>query len=224
MTMRTRQEILRAIHHAILEGDAETAAACTQDGLDTGFDPLDLLYEAMIPALEEVGSRFEAGEYFLPEMLVAAQAMQASMEIVRPLLGQADREPVATFVIGTVAGDIHDIGKNLCIAMLESAGFRVIDLGVNVTADDFVEAIRSERPDAVGMSAFLTTTMREIDRNIEAIETAGFRDDVKVLVGGALMTEDHAEQAGADGYAPDASSAVRVTRRLLGIAEPTRET
>lgn len=215
--MTERQETLDGIHDNILEGDPERATSQTRAGLDFGLDPMDLVYQAMIPALQEVGRRFESGEYFLPEMLAAAAAMQASMDIVRPLLADAAAKPIGTFVMGTVAGDIHDIGKNLCNAMLESTGFKVIDLGVNVPAAEFVEAIRMHQPDAMGMSAFLTTTMQEIGRNIAAIEAAGLRDAVKILVGGALLNQDYADRVGADGYAPDANSAVRTTRQLLGL-------
>jgi len=215
--MSEREEILDSIHDGILFGDPDGAALQTRAGLGIGLDPMDLVDEAMMPALREVGRRFETGEYFLPEMLTAAAAMQASMDAVRPLLSDAAKEPIGTFVMGTVAGDIHDIGKNLCNVILENSGFRVIDLGVNVPADDFVEAIRVNRPDAVGMCAFLTTTMREIERNIAAIEAAGLRDGVKIMVGGAPVDQEYADRVGADGYAPDANSATRVTKQLLGL-------
>ena len=215
--MTNPTEILGAIHNHVLEGDVELAVASTQEGLDVGVSPIKLVYEAMIPALAEVGRRFEVGDYFLPEMLVAAAAMQASMEIVRPRLAEAEAEPIASFVMGTVAGDIHDIGKNLCNVMLESGGFRVIDLGVNVAPESFVAAIREHQPRAVGMSAFVTTTMPEIERTIQAIDEAGLRDQVMIMVGGAPLDQDYADQVGADGFAPDANSAVRVTKRLLSV-------
>ena len=215
--MGDRKDILTRVHDSILDGDPDGAIDGTNSGLDADVDAMDLVYEAMIPALREVGRRFEAGEYFLPEMLMSANAMQACMNLVRPLLADSDREPLGTFVMGTVAGDIHDIGKNLCNAMLESSGFVVIDLGVNVPAEAFVEAIKTHEPDAVGMSAFLTTTMGEIERNITAIEDAGLRDKVKILVGGALLDQAYADEVGADGYAPDANSAARVTKELLLI-------
>lgn len=217
--MSERSKILAAIHDIILEGDPDGATSQTQAALDKGLEPLDLIYESMIPALQEVGRRFESGEYFLPEMLVSANAMQAAMNIVRPLLGETAMKPLGTFVMGTVAGDIHDIGKNLCNAMLESTGFKVIDLGVNVPAAAFVAAIKTHQPDAIGMSAFLTTTMREIERNITAIEEAGLRDQVKIMVGGALLNQEYADRVGADGYAPDANSTARVTKQLLGIED-----
>jgi corrinoid protein of di/trimethylamine methyltransferase len=215
--MSERDAILTKIHDGILDGDPDGAGSATQTAIDSGSDPLDLVYQAMIPALKEVGRRFEGGEYFLPEMLMSANAMQTCMNIVRPLLADSAMDSLGTFVMGTVAGDIHDIGKNLCNAMLESTGFKVIDLGVNVSADEFVEAIRTHEPDVVGMSAFLTTTMREVDRTISAVTEAGLRDKIKIMVGGALLTQEYADRVGADGYAPDANSAARVTKKLLGL-------
>jgi corrinoid protein of di/trimethylamine methyltransferase len=215
--MSERDAILTKIHDGILDGDPDGAGSATQTAIDSGSDPLDLVYQAMIPALKEVGRRFEDGEYFLPEMLMSANAMQTCMNLVRPLLADSAMDSLGTFVMGTVAGDIHDIGKNLCNAMLESTGFKVIDLGVNVSADEFVEAIRTHEPDVVGMSAFLTTTMREIDRTISAVTEAGLRDKIKIMVGGALLTQEYADRVGADGYAPDANSAARVTKKLLGL-------
>jgi len=182
------------------------------------MDPLTLLFQAMIPSLEEVGRLFEIGDYFVPEMLIAARAMQGAMEILQPLIAASGVEPLGTFVMGTVKGDIHDIGKKLCNTMLEGAGFIVVDLGVNVAPETFVEAIRQHKPGAVGMSAFLTTTMPMLKTNIEAIAAAGLRDSVKILVGGAPVTQEYADVVGADGFAPDASAAVRLTKRLLGIS------
>jgi methanogenic corrinoid protein MtbC1 len=175
---------------------------------------MTLVYDTMIPALEEVGELFETAEYFLPEMLTAAKAMQAAMDIVRPHLAQA-KEKIGTFVIGTVAGDIHDIGKNLCIVMLEGVGFETIDLGINVPTATFVSAVREHNPDVVGMSAFLTTTVPEIELNMAALADAGLRDSVKVMVGGAPVTSEYASKVGADGFATDASSAAREAKLLL---------
>ena len=176
-----------------------------------------LLFDALIPALEEVGRLFEIGEYFVPEMLIAANAMSGAMEILQPLIAASGAEPLGTFVMGTVKGDIHDIGKNLCNVMLEGAGFKVIDIGVNVAPETFIEAIKEHKPDAVGMSAFLTTTMPMFITNIEAIIEAGLRDQVKILVGGAPVTQEYCDIVGADGFAPDANSCVRLTKQLLGI-------
>ena len=169
----------------------------------------------MIPALEEVGKRFESGEYFLPEMLISARAMRASMEVLRPHMSATDAPSLGTVVMGTVAGDIHDIGKDMVDIMLEGAGFTIVDLGVNVPATRFLEAIREYRPVVVGMSAFLTTTMPQVGRTIEAIREAGLRDEVRIIIGGAPINDAFAAEVGADGYAPDASSAVRVTKTLL---------
>lgn len=208
-------EILDAVYEAVFVGDRERAVARTKEALDAAVAPHAVLYEAMIPALEEIGSRFETGEVFLPEMLVAARAMQAAMEVIRPVIVDAGIERVGTFLMGTVAGDIHDVGKNLVDVMLEGTGFEVIDLGVNVPAEAFVDAIRTHRPDVVGLSAFLTTTLPEIGNTIRAIADAGLRGEVKILIGGAPVNELTVIQAGADGFAPDASSAARLARTLV---------
>jgi 5-methyltetrahydrofolate--homocysteine methyltransferase len=217
--MSREEEILDALYEHVLNGEAPPVVELTNEGLAMGMDPLTPLFEAMIPALEEVGRLFEIGEYFVPEMLISARAMQGSMAILRPLIAETGVKPIGTFVMGTVKGDIHDIGKNLCNTMLEGAGFVVIDLGVNVPPEKFIEAIRQHQPTAVGMSAFLTTTMPMFKKNIEAISEAGLREQVKILVGGAPVTQEYSDIVGADGYAPDASSCVRLTKKLLGVAE-----
>jgi 5-methyltetrahydrofolate--homocysteine methyltransferase len=217
--MSRQEEILDALYDHVLEGQRDPTVALTNEGLELGMDPLTLLFEAMIPALEEVGRLFEIGEYFVPEMLISARAMQGAMEILQPLIAASGAEPLGTFVMGTVKGDIHDIGKNLCNTMLKGAGFTVVDLGVNVPPEKFVEAIQEHEPQAVGLIAFLTTTMPMFKTNIEAIESAGLRDRVKILVGGAPVNQEYADVVGADGFAPDASSTVRLTKRLLGISE-----
>ena len=216
--MRNREELLDLLYGSVLSGDVDSAVAVTQEGLGVDVEPTVLLFDAMIPALEEVGRRFETGEVFLPEMLIAANAMQGAMTILRPLIVAAGVETVGRFVMGTVAGDIHDVGKNLCNVMLEGAGFEVIDLGINVPAEAFVEAIREKEPDVVGMSAFLTTTAIEFARNIELIAEVGLRDQVKILIGGAPVDQALVDSAGADGFAPDASSAVRVAKSVMGLA------
>ncbi len=215
--MSREEEILDELYANTLEGIAPPVVELTKEGIELGMDPLVLLFEALIPALEEVGRLFEIGEYFVPEMLIAARAMSGGMEILQPLIAASGAKPLGTFVMGTVKGDIHDIGKNLCNVMLEGAGFKVIDLGVNVDPAVFVEAIKEHKPDAVGMSAFLTTTMPMFITNIEAIEEAGLRDQVKILVGGAPVTQGYCDVVGADGFAADANSAVRLTKKLLGI-------
>jgi methanogenic corrinoid protein MtbC1 len=215
--MSREEEILDGLYENTLEGIAQPVVDLTKEGIDMGMDPMVLLFEALIPALEEVGRLFEIGEYFVPEMLIAANAMSGAMEILQPLIAASGAEPLGTFIMGTVKGDIHDIGKNLCNVMLEGAGFKVIDLGVNVDPATFVEAIKEHNPDAVGMSAFLTTTMPMFMTNIEAIQEAGLRDNVKILVGGAPVTQEYCDTVGADGFAPDANSCVRRTKELLGL-------
>lgn len=219
--MSRQEEILDGLYNHVLDGEAPPTVALTKEGLELGMDPLTLLFSALIPALEEVGRLFEIGEYFVPEMLISARAMQGAMELLRPLIAETDASSLGVFVMGTVKGDIHDIGKNLCNIMLEGAGFEVIDLGVNVTPEKFVEAIKQYRPQAVGMSAFLTTTMPMFKTNIEAISAAGLRDQVKILVGGAPVTQEYCDQVGADGYAKDANAAVRLTKQLLGLETTT---
>ena len=214
--MTGHEELLDQLYGAVLSGDVNRAVEVTQEGLGRDVEPTVLLFDAMIPALEEIGRRFETGEVFLPEMLIVANAMQGAMTILRPLIVAAGVETIGRFVMGTVAGDIHDVGKNLCNVMLEGAGFEVIDLGINVPAQAFVDAIREMEPDVVGMSAFLTTTALEFARNIELIEEAGLRDRVKILIGGAPVDQALVDSVGADGFAPDASSAVRITKAVMG--------
>ena len=214
--MTGHEELLDQLYGAVLSGEVNRAVEVTQEGLGSDIEPTVLLFDAMIPALEEIGRRFETGEVFLPEMLIAANAMQGAMTILRPLIVAAGVETIGRFVMGTVAGDIHDVGKNLCNVMLEGAGFEVIDLGINVPAQAFVDAIREMEPDVVGMSAFLTTTALEFARNIELIEEAGLRDRVKILIGGAPVDQALVDSVGADGFAPDASSAVRITKTVMG--------
>lgn len=217
--MSRQEEILDGLYEHTLNGEVAPVVELTQEGLALGMEPLTLLFDALIPALEEVGRLFEIGEYFVPEMLISARAMQGAMNILKPLIAETGAKPIGTFVMGTVKGDIHDIGKNLCNIMLEGAGFVVVDLGVNVPPDKFVQAIIAHQPQAVGMSAFLTTTMPMFKKNIEAIKEAGLRDKVKILVGGAPVTQEYAEVVGADGYAPDASSTVRLTKELIGLTQ-----
>lgn len=216
--MSRTDEILDNLYDHTIDGEREPVVALTKEALALDIDPLVVLFDALIPALEEVGRLFEAGTFFVPEMLVAAKAMQGAMEELRPLLAQTDAKPVGTFVMGTVKGDIHDIGKNLCNIMIEGAGFKVVDLGVNVAEETFVEAIREHKPDAVGMSAFLTTTIPMFVPTIEAITKAGFRDDVLIFVGGAPVTQEYCDEVGADGYAPNASALVRELKARMEIA------
>ena len=217
--MNRQEEILDELYNHTLDGEAKPVVELTKEGLALGMDPLEILFSALIPALEEVGRLFESGEYFVPEMLIAARAMQGAMNILKPLIAETGAKPIGTFLMGTVKGDIHDIGKNLCNIMLEGAGFEVIDLGVNVPPEKFIEAIQQHQPDAVGFSAFLTTTMPMFKTNIEAISAAGLRDQVKIFVGGAPVTQEYADTVGADGYAPDANSLVRAVKSALGLLE-----
>jgi methylmalonyl-CoA mutase cobalamin-binding domain/chain len=211
----THDEILTLLYEETLVGNAPAVAQGVQDGLDSELDPGRMLYDALIPSLEEVGARFERGDYFVPEMLIAARAMQGALDILRPLLAETGTAEVGKFLMGTVKGDVHDIGKNLCNIMLEGAGFTVIDLGVNVPPEKFVEEIEKNDPDIVGFSAFLTTTMPMFKANINALEKAGMRDQVVVMVGGAPVTQEYADAVGADGYSADASSAVKKAKQLL---------
>ncbi|MGZ4202090.1 MAG: corrinoid protein [Thermoleophilaceae bacterium] len=211
----THEEILQALYDDTLVGKKPEVEENVNRGLDDGLEPERMLYDALIPSLEEVGARFERGDYFVPEMLIAAKAMQGALDILRPLLVETGVRQVGTFLMGTVKGDVHDIGKNLCNIMLEGAGFQVIDLGVNVAPERFVEEIERVTPDIVGFSAFLTTTMPMFKANINALEKAGLRDQVIVMVGGAPVTQEYADAVGADGYSADASSAVKKAKQLI---------
>jgi 5-methyltetrahydrofolate--homocysteine methyltransferase len=216
----THDEILTRLYERTLVGDKPTVVELTEQGLEAGLGPERMLFDALIPALEEVGARFERGDFFVPEMLIAGRAMAGALEIVRPLMADTGAETIGTFLMGTVKGDVHDIGKNLVDIMLEGAGFEVIDLGVQVPPEKFVAAIEEHKPDVVGFSAFLTTTMPMFKVNIEAIEKAGLRDDVIIMVGGAPVTQEYADAVGADGYAADAAATTRLAKELLSKRRP----
>ncbi len=211
----TRDELLRQLYDFTLVGNGPAVLELTNTGLELGLGPETLLYEALIPSLEEVGARFERGDFFVPEMLIAGKAMAGALEVLRPLLAETGAEPIGTIVMGTVKGDVHDIGKNLVNIMFEGAGFQVIDLGVQVAPEKFVDAVREHRPDILGFSAFLTTTMPMFKANINALQKTGLRDQVIVMVGGAPVTQEYADAVGADGYASDASAAVGRAKDLL---------
>jgi 5-methyltetrahydrofolate--homocysteine methyltransferase len=211
----THDEILTLLYEETLVGNAPAVSDGVNQGLELGLEPEKMLYDALIPSLEEVGARFERGDYFVPEMLIAARAMQGALDILRPLLAESGAKSTGTFLMGTVKGDVHDIGKNLCNIMLEGAGFTVIDLGVNVPPERFVEEINKNQPDIVGFSAFLTTTMPMFKANMNALQKAGLRDSVIVMVGGAPVTQEYADAVGADGYAADASATVKKAKDLL---------
>lgn len=209
---------LDTIYDAVLDGKAPAAKAETEAALEEGIPADEILHNACIPAMDEVGRLFELGEKYVPEMLMAARAMQFALDVLEPHMAQVEITSTGKVVIGTVGGDLHDIGKNLVGMMLQGAGFEIIDLGTDVAPEKFVEAVQENKPDIVGMSALLTTTMASITATIEALTEAGVRDNVKILVGGAPITQDFATAIGADGYAADAGSASRVAKSLMGIA------
>lgn len=209
---------IETIYQAVLEGNANTAAAEVQAGLDAGLAAGDILNKGCIAAMAEVGQLFEEGEMFVPEMLIAARAMQSAMRILKPHLAEGEISSSGKVILGTVSGDLHDIGKNLVGMMMEGAGFEIVDLGTDVSAETFVEAVRAHGADIVGMSALLTTTMPSMGVTVEALIEAGLRDKVKVMIGGAPVTQAFSDQIGADGFAPDASSATRVAKSLLGTS------
>jgi len=211
----TREELLKQLYDFTLVGNRPAVLELTRAGLEMGMGPEVLLYEALIPSLEEVGARFERGDFFVPEMLIAGKAMAGALDILRPLLAETGAETIGKIVMGTVKGDVHDIGKNLVNIMFEGAGFEVIDLGVQVAPEKFIAAIQEHRPDIVGFSAFLTTTMPMFKANLNALEKAGLRSSVIVMVGGAPVTQEYADVVGADGYAADASAAVVKAKELL---------
>ncbi len=208
-------QTLEPIYKAVLNGDKDTVTENVQTALDTGTDAGVILQEALIPAMGEVGQLFEAGEYYVPEMLIAARAMQAGLALLKPLLVDSDIKPTGKVAIGTVKGDLHDIGKNLVGMMLEGAGFEIIDMGTDVSPEKFIAAINDEDVDILAMSALLTTTMPMMETTIKAVDDAGLRDAVKIIVGGAPVTNEYAEKIGADGFAPDASQAASLAKTLV---------
>ena len=202
---------------AISQGKADEVKKLTQEALDSGKEAETILKEGLLPAMEQVGVQFKNNEIYIPEVLIAARAMHAGMGILKPILSRSATTQSAKVVVGTVKGDLHDIGKNLVVMMLEGGGFDVIDLGIDVSPEKFSEAIRKHQPQVVGMSALLTTTMREMKGTIETLQEAGLRKQVKVMIGGAPVTDRFAKEIGADGYAPDAASAVDCAKGLLGL-------
>lgn len=201
------------IYQSVIDGDAPGVQNGVQAALAAGVSPEAILKQSLIAAMEEVGKRFEEGEFFVPEMLIAARAMQSGLALLKPHLAIGGVEAAGKVAIGTVKGDLHDIGKNLVAMMLEGAGYDVLDLGVDVEAGAFVKAA-ADGAQVIGMSALLTTTMNNMQHTLRALEDAGLRDRVKVMIGGAPVTHTFAQQIGADAYAPDASSAVRTVRQL----------
>ncbi|MGD0155221.1 MAG: corrinoid protein [Terracidiphilus sp.] len=206
---------LEALYGAIVNGNDKQARAATIEALATGVAPMDLIQETMVPAMDEVGRLFEAEEYFVPELLLAGRAMKAAMELIKPLLTASGQKMSARVVIGTVKGDLHDIGKNIVASMLEGGGFEVIDLGTDVSPQKFVAAVEERKPQFVCMSALLTTTMPAMRLTIDALQTAGLRTQVKVLIGGAPISAQFAQEIGADGYSDNANGAVGLVKSLL---------
>lgn len=207
---------LEQISKAVVDGDRDATISGVQAALESNIDANTILQDALIPAMSNVGRLFEEGEYFVPEMLIAARAMKSGLELLKPLMISAGINPKGRVALGTVQGDLHDIGKNLVGIMLEGAGFAIYDMGTDVSPERVVEVIKTEQVDLVGLSALLTTTMPMMDTTIQAISNAGIRDRVKVIIGGAPITQEYAEKIGADGFAPDASQATKLAVELIG--------
>jgi 5-methyltetrahydrofolate--homocysteine methyltransferase len=210
-------DVLSKLSTAVIEGNVGEMGSLTQQALDEGMPAQQVLNEGLMPGMDHVGVEFRAGNMFVPEVLRSAKSMQASMDILKPLLAQADVKMAGKVLLGTVKGDLHDIGKNLVAMMCEGAGFEVIDLGKDVAPEAFVQAVKEHEPEIVGMSALLTTTMRSMESTIKALEEAGLRDKVKIMIGGAPVTKEFSEQIGADGYASNASTAAEMAKKFAGI-------
>ena len=204
-----------SFYAALSQGKMEQAKKLTQAALEAGEPPERILKDGLIAAMEQIGIKFKNGEIYIPEVLIAARAMHAGMAVLKPILSKSTGSMAGKVIIGTVKGDLHDIGKNLVVMMLEGGGFEVVDLGIDVPPEKFIEAIKQHQPQVVGMSALLTTTMKEMKNTLQALEWAGLRDQVKTIVGGAPVTEKFAKDIGADGYAPDAASAVDAVKALI---------
>ncbi|MGQ9555263.1 MAG: corrinoid protein [Anaerolineae bacterium] len=209
-------DLLEELSQALINGNAPKTKELTQKALDAGNKPDKILNESLIVGMNEVGRRFKNNEFYVPEVLIAARAMHAAMAVLKPLLAESDVQAAGKVAIGTVKGDLHDIGKNLVAMMLEGAGFEVIDMGVDVSPEKFLNVVKERKPNIVALSALLTTTMPSMKATIEALKEGGVRDQVKVMIGGAPVTQRYANEIGADGYAPDAASAVDTARALLG--------
>lgn len=199
----------------VINGDYVGAKSFTQKMIDNGAEPLEIINQGLMAGMNVVGVRFKAGDMYVPEVMMSARAMSTGIELVKPLIADKDMPTAGKVLIGTVKGDLHDIGKKLVVMMLESAGFEIIDLGVDIDAATFVKAVREHNPQVIGMSALLTTTMMSMKDTIDALKKEGLRDSVKIVIGGAPITQGFAEQIGADGYAPDAAAATELCRRLI---------
>ncbi len=216
MTAESTDTLIAVLRQAVIDGQARDAAAATERALAAGLPPRHLVDEALIPAMDEAGRLFECGDFFVPELLVAARALKASQALITPLLAGSPVPAAGRIAIGTVKGDMHDIGKNLVVALLQGGGFEVIDLGADVPPERFVAAARDDGADIIGLSALLTTTMLQMKATMQALDQAGVRGAVKVIVGGAPVTQRFADEIGADGYADNAAAAVVLARRLMG--------
>jgi 5-methyltetrahydrofolate--homocysteine methyltransferase len=211
-------EILEQIAQAVIEGELDEIEDLTEDALDEDISAGDILHKGLMPGMDYVGVEFKAGDMFVPEVLRSARTMQSSMDILKPLLSESGVKMVGKVLLGTVKGDLHDIGKNLVGMMCEGAGFEVQDIGKDVAPEGFVEAVKEFEPDILGMSALLTTTMRAMESTIKVLEEAGVRDQVKIMIGGAPVTQAFSDQIGADGYAPDAAAAAELAKRFVSTA------
>jgi len=211
-------KILEQLATAIIEGDIDNTPTLVQKALDEGLTPHAILNDGMVAGMNEVGRRFKVGDMFVPEVLMSAEAMQAGLVLLRPLLVSTGVKLIGTVVMATVKGDLHDIGKNLVGMMCEGAGFEVFDLGFDVAPETIIEAVKEHKPDIVGLSALLTTTMRQMAHTIKALEEAGLRDQVKIMVGGAPVDEEFAKKIGADGYGSNAVAGSELAKKLVGAA------
>jgi len=209
---------LKEIADNLIKGKAPEVKELVQKAIDEGEDVEKVLNEGLVAGMSVVGAKFKANEFYVPEVLIAARAMKAGMGILRPILAEKNIKGIGTVVLGTVRGDLHDIGKNLVAMMLEGAGFEIIDLGVDVSPEKFIETAKEKKADLVGLSALLTTTMPSMKDVVKAVGDSGLKDKVKVMIGGAPLTQSYADEIGADGYAPDAASAVDEVKQLLGVS------
>lgn len=210
-------ELLQEIANCIINGKAPDTEKLVQQALDSNVPVKDILNKGLVAAMDVVGEKFKNNEFYVPEVLIAARAMKTGMKLLKPRFAESGVEPIAKLALGTVKGDLHDIGKNLVAMMLEGAGFEIIDLGVDVAPEKFVAAIKDQNANVVGLSALLTTTMLNMKSTIEKLKNDGIRDNVKVVIGGAPVTQSYADEIGADGYAADAATAVTVVKKLLNL-------
>lgn len=208
-------QVLQELANAIISGKMTDTEKLVQQALDANIPVQDVLNKGMIAGMDVVGQKFKNNEFYVPEVLIAARAMKAGMKILKPKLAESGVEPIARLALGTVKGDLHDIGKNLVAMMLEGAGFEIVDLGVDVAPEKYLAVIKEKQVKLIGMSALLTTTMLNMKATIEALKSSGLRDSVKVIIGGAPVTQSYADEIGADGYAADAATAVSVVKHLL---------